>query len=77
MVTHLGNKAGLWTCEETIDWIESGAHGFFYLTASGDRVDVVVMDGPDRKRLGTSVDGPWTGSLPPLPDLPRHAAAIA
>ena len=78
VVTHLGNKAGQWTCRETIDWIESGAHRFFYLTTSGDRVNVIVMDGPDGKRLGTSVDGPWTGNLPPLPEFPpQHAVVVA
>lgn len=65
-ITHLGNNAGRWTCQETIDWIELKHHSF-YMVASGRRLDICVVSSPMGKHLRTRTDGRWTDSLTALP----------
>ena len=67
-ITHVGNGAQVWTREQVIGWIDTGAHTFYVLAPDGRRADVgVVREAGKAPYLRTHADGRWNNNLLALP----------
>jgi hypothetical protein len=66
-ITHLGGDRWKWTRQQVINAIEEKTNTLYTLVR-GNRGNIGVVQGPNRKYLRTYADGKWNDNLLALPE---------